>query len=150
MTSAPATPSSPHLLVGVDFSGAAGTAWQRALSLGAALGVPVRAVHVHGPHDGPSWQDTPHAQAWLLEHEVPGALFAERRGTAWVELARAASEPGVQVMVIGSHGRSGYQPVRLGTTASRLAVASPVPVLIVRPERPAAPRSLQLAAAGAP
>ena len=58
-----------------------------------------------------------------------------------MELVRVAGERGAQMIVVGTHGRSGFQPVALGSTAARLALLSPRPTLLVgsRERTPAEP-----------
>ncbi|MCS7312897.1 MAG: universal stress protein [Acidobacteria bacterium] len=56
-------------------------------------------------------------------------------GTPWKVILRFAEEVGVDLIVIGSHGiRTEEGRVLLGTTSHKVALASKIPVLIVRPE----------------
>jgi nucleotide-binding universal stress UspA family protein len=47
-------------------------------------------------------------------------------------IGRTAKEEGADLIVAGSHGRSGLQHLVLGSVAAKLAALSPVPVLIGR------------------
>lgn len=53
-------------------------------------------------------------------------------GPAHLEVNRLAEELGVDLVVIGTHGRTGLSHVLLGSTAERVVRGCPVPVLTVR------------------
>ncbi len=56
-------------------------------------------------------------------------------GTPWKVILRFAEEVGVDLIVIGSHGIGTEEGrILLGTTSHKVALASKIPVLIVRPE----------------
>jgi nucleotide-binding universal stress UspA family protein len=57
-----------------------------------------------------------------------------RSGTPWLEIVRYAQERPAEVVVVGTHGSTGFQPLSLGATAGRLAILSPRPVLLVGPK----------------
>jgi nucleotide-binding universal stress UspA family protein len=73
---------------------------------------------------------------------VPEPAWAEGRrvirkvleGTAFVEIIRYAREHDVDLIVLGTHGRSGLAHVLLGSVAERVVRKAPCPVLTVRPE----------------
>jgi nucleotide-binding universal stress UspA family protein len=50
---------------------------------------------------------------------------------AWVEIVRHAKEVSAAMIVLGSCGASGIQSTTLGSTASRVALRAPCPVLFV-------------------
>lgn len=110
-TLAPRLPDAGPILVGLDFSPSAVDALAVARRMAAAFGTHLDPVHV-------------------LEVTV-------RCGLPWVELARRAQAVKPTMVIVGSHGHAGHQPVALGSTAQRLALISPVPVLIVRAGREA-------------
>jgi nucleotide-binding universal stress UspA family protein len=80
------------------------------------------------------------ARSWLEAIGVPASAVTVRRGTPWVELVRVAEDRGAKVIVVGTHGRSGFQPIALGSTATRIALLSPRPTVLVgdHPARAAA------------
>jgi nucleotide-binding universal stress UspA family protein len=47
-------------------------------------------------------------------------------------IIRAAREDGTDLVVIGSHGRTGLARLMLGSVASKVVAESPVPVLVAR------------------
>jgi nucleotide-binding universal stress UspA family protein len=56
-----------------------------------------------------------------------------RVGTPFVEIVRYARTGDIDLIVIGTHGRSGLAHVLLGSTAERVVRKAPCPVLSVRP-----------------
>jgi nucleotide-binding universal stress UspA family protein len=57
-----------------------------------------------------------------------------RIGTPFLEIVRYAKETGIDLIVIGTHGRSGLAHVLLGSTAEKVVRKAHCPVLTVRPE----------------
>lgn len=61
-----------------------------------------------------------------------------REGAPWTEILRAARGVRPDVLVIGTHGRSGLSRMLLGSVARRVVGLAKCPVLTVRPRRKAA------------
>jgi universal stress protein A len=59
------------------------------------------------------------------------AIPVVREGTPWSEIVRAARAPGVELVVIGTHGRTGLSRLLLGSVASRVVGLARCPVLTV-------------------
>lgn len=55
-------------------------------------------------------------------------------GTPFLEIVRYAREQDADLIVIGTHGRSGLVHVLMGSVAEKVVRKSPCPVLTVRPE----------------
>jgi nucleotide-binding universal stress UspA family protein len=53
-------------------------------------------------------------------------------GVAHEQIARAAKSKKADLIVIGTHGRTGLAKFFLGSVASRVVAAAPCPVLTVR------------------
>jgi nucleotide-binding universal stress UspA family protein len=69
----------------------------------------------------------------LLEPGSPLAVETELvDGVAAIEINRVAAERQCDLIVIGSHGRSGLGRVLMGSVAEEVARKAPCPVLIVR------------------
>lgn len=69
------------------------------------------------------------------EQELGRPIAREvRLGTAFVEILRYAKEVQIDLIVIGTHGRTGLKHVLLGSVAERVVRMAPCPVLTVRPE----------------
>jgi nucleotide-binding universal stress UspA family protein len=72
------------------------------------------------------------AEAGLIETETPIQPVAE-------VIAREASRWGADLVVMGTHGRRGFQHLMLGSVAERMTRLSSVPVLLIpSPKGPSA------------
>jgi universal stress protein A len=60
---------------------------------------------------------------------------AELSGNAHVEIVNYAKETRADIVVLGTHGRSGLEHAVLGSVAERVVHRAPCPVLVV-PDRP--------------
>lgn len=73
---------------------------------------------------------------------IPDAKWAEgrtihrvlRSGTPFLEVVKYAEEQDIDVIVVGTHGRSGLTHMLLGSTAERIVRKAPCPVLTVHPK----------------
>lgn len=54
-------------------------------------------------------------------------------GIPYREIVKAAREKGADLIVIGTHGRTGVEHVLFGSTAEKVVRTGPCPVLTVRP-----------------
>lgn len=120
------------ILVGTDYSPGAAAAWHHATQLARRFGAELVVIHVavsdRDDMDG-------RAARWCGEVGADPASVRVRRGLPWVELSRCADELGADLIVVGSHGDTGYQPLSLGSTAARVGLCAAPPVLVVPPER---------------
>ena len=57
-----------------------------------------------------------------------------RIGTAFLEIIEYAKEQDVDLIVIGTHGRSALMHILMGSVAERVVRKAPCPVLTVKPE----------------
>jgi len=60
------------------------------------------------------------------------AETALRMGSAFVEVVRYAREQGIDLIVMGTHGRGAIAHMLLGSVAERVVRKAPCPVLTVR------------------
>lgn len=119
------------IVVGTDFSETAGVALAEARRLAGLLRTEVVVVHVA---DGQSMSNGGLvAESWLRSAGLEAGVLVVRTGSAWVELARYAAEVAPALVVVGSHGQSGYQPLTIGSTASRVTMHARCPVVVVSP-----------------
>jgi nucleotide-binding universal stress UspA family protein len=65
-----------------------------------------------------------------LEWEV-----AIRKGKPFLEIIRFAEENDIDLIIIGTHGRSGFEHIIFGSTAEKVVRKAPCPVLSVRPSQ---------------
>jgi nucleotide-binding universal stress UspA family protein len=119
------------VVVGTDFSDAAAEALAEAQQISHHFRSRLTIVHAT-----PAWTDRvcetdPAATAWLRAVRLREDRIFIRAGLPWTVLARTAEELSAGVIVIGSCGRSGPQPLELGSTSARLSLIAPCPVLII-------------------
>ena len=57
-----------------------------------------------------------------------------QRGEAYKEIVRFAREEGIDLIVMATHGRTGFAHVLMGSVAEKVVRHSPIPVLTVKPE----------------
>lgn len=62
-------------------------------------------------------------------------------GSAPEMIARVARDEGADLVVVGTHGRTGLDRVMLGSVAERVMRIAPCPVLVARPTASAAPEA---------
>ena len=135
--------------VAVDFSVASSEAVRVVKSLATETKGDVALVHIVPPgyqpaHEPRSWQEALHegtrseAEKRLLEiaGDMPGlevSLVVQAATTRLsTELLRQAERQGATVLVTGSHGRSKFGYMVLGSTAERCLRDATMPVLVVR------------------
>ncbi len=139
----------------VDFSDSARIALEEATGLARRLEGTLLLIHVlEGAAGGPepvfappparhSAENAPaRLEAWALEAGQQGRVSVRTvtaRGRAATEIARIAREEDLDLLVLGTHGRTGVRHVALGSVAEETLRIAPCPVLVV-PRRGAADR----------
>jgi nucleotide-binding universal stress UspA family protein len=143
---------SPHrkICCPVDFSDASRLALLEAADLARSFGAELALVHVAPPVASPAaeallapparhGEEDPDAPqllaAWGSEAEALAGRAVQTRlssGRPGQEILRYAREGGFDLLVVGSHGRSGLRHLVLGSVAEELVRAAPCPVLVVR------------------
>jgi universal stress protein A len=79
-----------------------------------------------------------HASAKLValaQKEIPATVHASpivRHGAAWEEITTLAKERQVDLIIIGSHGYTGFKHMIMGSTAEKVVRYAGCPVLVVR------------------
>ena len=145
------------ILVPTDFSEHADRALEFAVGLGKTLGATIHVIHVAPivPYLGPpfapghSLADEFHLQA-RKDFDQYMARLKERGiqatgtlvdGVAYAEVNKAAADLGAELIVMGTHGRTGIEHALLGSVAERVVRTSHVPVLTVPSPRKEMKRS---------
>ena len=145
------------ILLTTDFSPTAEAAYPQAVRLARSLSLPIRLLHVidEVAHWAPG--STSNSPAWYRHLH---ALFGEKLEAVAEGLAAhavnvepvvtvgrtvrdiaAQAEEHAALVVIGSHGYSGFRRLFLGSVATQVVRLSPAPVLVVRPDTPDRPWS---------
>lgn len=75
---------------------------------------------------------------------------AQRTGLPGREIAAHATEAGIDLVVMGTHGNGAFHNLLLGSTAQATLASCDVPVLLVRPEAPVSSGPVLLAVDGSP
>jgi nucleotide-binding universal stress UspA family protein len=135
-----------------DFSRASSAAFKRAVEMAKSNRAELLLVHVISPAmplvgDGyvsPQVYEDMEAAARAYTQKHLQALIAKAKkagarvkgllleGLAHERIAQAARSRKADVVVIGTHGRTGFAKLFLGSVASRVLAISPCPVLTVR------------------
>jgi len=144
-----------HMLVPIDGSPCSQDALDRALALAAILKSRVTICHVVDESKNASmlvYASGEIVQEWyeMLRHdaqELVGSAVARATnqgiaadlrvlgGDPSDAIAACAADAGADLIVIGSHGRSGLPRLFLGSVAEGVLRKSPVPVLVIREAR---------------
>lgn len=141
-------PTYSHLLLAVDFSDTTDTVVEKALKMAEAFQTPISLVHIVEFAQVDLSNELVMPQELELDREL--LALAEKRltrladryglqssprfvcqGNTKREILRIAEKEQVDLIVIGSHGRSGIQ-LLLGSTANAILHSAPCDVLAVR------------------
>ena len=120
-----------QILVATDFSETAQAAVRVAHGYARAFGARLHVFHV-------AWPDehglTPLFTELVAElgTEVP-VVVASYRGDPADEIVRYASGHGIDLIVLGTHGRTGISRMLMGSVVERVIRTAPCPVLAVPP-----------------
>ena len=144
------------IIVATDFSDAAAAGEAQALRVASRFAAEL--IFVHVAVESPLYGEGPlnmadvrtvyeGARKWAaaqLEQRVAAARGSGvlsrsvlRVGVPHEEIVRAATEEKAEMVVVGTHGRSGLDRVLLGSVAERVVRLAPCPVLTVRPAKSA-------------
>ena len=141
-----------RILHPTDFSGASRAALDRALALSRDSSAELVILHVLAPvvpmmgegYVPPQTYEAIDAAAHKGAQRKLDALLARARkarvrvrgviveGSAHERIVRAAKRLRIDLIVMGTHGRSGLARLFVGSVASRVVSASPCPVMTVR------------------
>jgi len=74
------------------------------------------------------------AAAHLSATDGPKILFRVARGVPFKEICRLVDEEKIEMIVIGTHGRTGLSHLLIGSTAERVVQHASCPVLSIKPK----------------
>jgi nucleotide-binding universal stress UspA family protein len=138
-----------RILVPIDFSRPSLKAIPYALAISRQFGADVQLLHVTDMSQQPpptlltlplvpqsEWNQRfmKRLQALANRYRIDGKVSAlePRTGTAYDEICAVARELKSDLIVLATHGYTGYKRMFLGSTAERVVQHSPCPVLVVR------------------
>jgi nucleotide-binding universal stress UspA family protein len=123
------------ILVPIDGSADAAHALDYACDLGKLLGTDVHVCHAidNAASDAPTDGDAVLAKARRIarNHEVSVHCHL-LRGKPAASILRLASDTHADLVIMGTHGRTGFRRLVLGSVAEEVTRHSPVPVLLLR------------------
>lgn len=142
-----------RILVPTDFSEGSKTALQYACGLAEKLDAQLHLLHVIPDHawliagsdalysiPGDYYQEVHEEVRRELSRLVDSTAEAKARitsdfrdGAPFVEIVRCARQQSVDLIVIGTHGRTGLPHLMIGSVAEKVVRKAPCPVLTVRP-----------------
>jgi nucleotide-binding universal stress UspA family protein len=140
-----------HILVATDFSAASGSALITALGIARRYGSKVILAHVFRPEAYHSlapearqralddaWRD---AQRQMMDQLIAGRLsgvanevVVETGDEIWPVLARMVRERHIDLLVVGTRGRTGVAKLLMGSAAEDIFRQAPCPVMTVGPK----------------
>lgn len=134
------------LLHPTDFSETADQAEAQAVALARALGAEVVLLHIGVYSEGAlnfetqriydvqrKWaEEALEARTAAIRAQGVMARWLRRAGVPFEAIVAAATEERADVIVMGTHGRSGLNRLLLGSVADRVIRLAPCPVLAVR------------------
>ena len=133
-----------RILVPTDFSATSDAALRYAADMALALGARLYLVHVPaktGEHQGASYpigkfETAAHQQlsSFLRPEELARLRpeYALRVGTPAEEIVSFAEVSDINLIIMGTHGRTGLAHMLLGSVAELVARTAPCPVLLFR------------------
>jgi nucleotide-binding universal stress UspA family protein len=143
-----------NILFTTDFSHAADAAAPYAAELAKRYGANLYALHVRPPVIYPmtppeSWKGLEEAARIVAEHRKSELLdkftgvqteVLINEGDLWSNVAAAIEGCNIDLIVLGTRGRSGIGKLLLGSTAEEIFRQAPCPVLTVGPHAPSEPK----------
>jgi nucleotide-binding universal stress UspA family protein len=127
-----------HLLCAVDLSEPSAQALRFAAELRVAMDADLTVLHVRthrGHASDPRTQPETGFDSFVSRvlDTAPLVTLMEERGEPVAEILHTAARISSDVIVMGTHGRTGVQRLLLGSVAERVIRQSSVPVLVVPP-----------------
>lgn len=143
-------PEIRRILCATDFSPASTRVYQYAIDLAARLQAEVKLIHAYQipaytlpdgvvevpieVENGIRDRLTKQLEEFARSIDTRGVRVESKLfdGVPYVEITRAAKEMSTDLVIIGTHGRTGLAHLLLGSVAERVVRTSEVPVLTIR------------------
>ena len=142
-----------RILLPTDFSPNSGVATKYACALADKFDAELHLLYVFEEYTGSTWAPgvplpPPHSLIAELKQQVATSLVelidrdwqaqhaivrATREGHPFVEIIRYAKDQTIDLIVMGTHGRTGISHLLMGSVAENVVRKSSCPVLTVRP-----------------
>lgn len=133
-----------NVLYLTDFSDSSGAALPFAIAMARTYSASVHALHVLTPAIPEACRDAIHTDEELANAEMlkVGSQLADvahdtavvRGAALWPALEPVISRHNIDLIVLGTHGRTGFQKLLLGSAAEEIFRLSTVPVLTIGPD----------------
>jgi len=132
------------ILYATDFSSYSNQAYFHAIALAESHGASLTVLYVYAPSFGTASQgEGTNRQYWRdqleqirpVDPKIPVRhVFLE--GDPGTEIVRYAAEAGIDLIVMGTHGRTGLERLLMGSVAERVMREAPCSVLVVKLPKP--------------
>ena len=123
------------LIVGLDFSKGSMYALMLAIDVANRCGYDIKIVWVDSKKERAE-DITQRLEDVVKEHQPKlketKLSFIKRHGKPFHEIIAQAEEDKAELIVVGSHGSSGYKKEKIGSNAFKIMENTPCPVLIIR------------------
>jgi nucleotide-binding universal stress UspA family protein len=146
-----------RILHPTDFSQPADDAFQLACALARDYNALLVVLHVSTPFVAydlaaalpPGYSDGLQSQLDRIDPHDPRVRFERRlvQGDPAAEIVRFAGEASCDLIVMGTHGRTGLSRLLMGSVAERVSRKAPCPVLTAKTPLPAEDRSIRASTA---
>ena len=149
------------ILYATDFSSYSNQAYFHAVALAESHGASLAILYVYSPHSAMpdlSGRREADRQYWRDQLEQIRPVDARisvrhvfREGDPAAEIIRHAAESGTDLIVMGTHGRTGLERLLLGSVAEKVMREAPCSVLVVKlPKGVPVPEPHKVAVAASP
>jgi nucleotide-binding universal stress UspA family protein len=120
------------ILYPTDFSSYSTQAYFHALGLAETYGASLTVAHVHSSTEVETEQLREQLEEVRPTNPKIKVNHVLLEGDAAAEIARYAADAGIDVIVIGTHGRTGVDRLVMGSVAERVMREAPCSVLVVK------------------
>jgi len=148
MATLPAVLKLDNILVATDFSPASKLATRFAIEIARRHSAKLLVVNVAGSQsEGPLMDAWRAGQSEIMDHFIAGRLtgieheLLVKPGDVWEVLSALIQERAIDLVVVGSRGRTGVWKLIMGSVAENIFRQAPCPVLIVGPSSNQAPEA---------